>query len=188
MLIGSLAGPLCAGGGFCAGSPDIVEHQRISSAAYTFSAALPAMLATTASETITMLQENSELVSQLRDNTRALRTQLDPRGEWVRLTSAAENPIQLLVLRDEVVAGRRWGPAEQEAALQEIVDEALAGGVLTTRLKGMPRAIGVAEGKQGWRAPPAVKVCVTGGLSRKEIEKAGAVVRHAVVKVMTRKR
>lgn len=34
---------------------------------------------------------------------------------------------------------------------------------------------------------PALKVCVTTGLSKKEIEKAGVVIRHAVTKVMTRK-
>ena len=55
MIIGSLAGPLCAGGGFCAGSLEIIEHQRISAAAYTFSAALPGMLATMATEVVGML-------------------------------------------------------------------------------------------------------------------------------------
>jgi len=197
LLIGSLAGPLCAGGGFCAGAADIVEHQRISSASYTFSAALPAMLATTASETVTLLQAQPELVAGLREATRALRGQLMGEAgakEWVRCSSAAENPVQLLVLREEVVAARGWSAAEQEGVLQEVVDEALAGGVLVTRLKGMPRAIGVSEAQTrpgtgaAWRAPPAVKVCAVGGLSRKEIERAGAAVRHAVQKVMARKR
>lgn len=55
MLTGSMAGALCAAGGFCAGSDEVVEHQRITSASYTYSAALPAMMATTASETIRLL-------------------------------------------------------------------------------------------------------------------------------------
>ena len=55
MIIGSLAGPLCAGGGFCAGSQEIIEHQRYSAAAYTFSAALPGMLATMATEVVGVL-------------------------------------------------------------------------------------------------------------------------------------
>lgn len=123
MIVGSLAGPLCAGGGFCAGSDEIVEHQRISSAAYTFSAALPAMLATTASETLALLQTTPDLLAQARENVRSLWAQLDPRSDWVCCTSAAENPMMLLVLKPEVVAQRRWGVREQEGVVQDVVDE-----------------------------------------------------------------
>lgn len=123
MIIGSLAGPLCAGGGFCAASNDVVDHQRISSAAYTFSAALPAILATTASETITMMQENTEMLTQLRENIKTIRAQLDPRSEWVKCTSSLDNPMQLLVLKPEVVASKRLSSREQEMIMQDIVDE-----------------------------------------------------------------
>lgn len=124
MIIGSLAGPLCAGGGFCAGNMDIVEHQRINSAAYTYSAALPAILSTTASETISMLQENPEThVGVLRENVKVLRAQLDPRSDWVKCTSAPENPNLLLVLKKEVVEQKGLGIQDQEILLQEVVDE-----------------------------------------------------------------
>lgn len=52
----------------------------------------------------------------------------------------------------------------------------------------MPPALGAGPRDQGWQPQPALKVCVTAGLSRKETEKAGVVVRHAVTKIMTRKR
>ena len=123
MIIGSLAGPLCAGGGFCAGGNDIVEHQRISSSAYTFSAALPALLATTASETIAMLQDTQEPMVVLRENIKVMRQQLDPRSEWVRCTSVVENAMQILVLKDEVVSTRKLDVNEQAALMQECVDE-----------------------------------------------------------------
>lgn len=125
MIIGSLAGPLCAGGGFCAGSEEVVEHQRISAASYTFSAALPAMLATTASETINMLQEDSgmELISTLRENIKSMRAQLDPRSDWVRCTSSPENPIMLLVLKKEVIENKKLSVQDQEFLLQDAVDE-----------------------------------------------------------------
>lgn len=202
MITGSLAGPLCAGGGFCAGSKDIVEHQRISSSAYTFSAALPAMLATTASETIRILQENpTDTVSSLRDNIRILRQQLDPRSEWVRCASDECNPAQLLVLKDDLIDARDWGSAEQETVTQDIVDEVsvslyftplwlilcaqcLINGVLVTRLKAMPAPLGVPAKDQGWQPQPAVKICVTIGLTKKEVEKAGITIRHAITKVV----
>ena len=123
MLIGSLAGPLCAGGGFCAGSEEVVEHQRISALAYTFSAALPALLATTASETINMVQTTPELLAQARENTRSMWAQLDPRSEWVMCTSAVENPMMILVLKPDVVASKRLSIADQEQLLQDAVDE-----------------------------------------------------------------
>ena len=123
MIVGSLAGPLCAGGGFCAGSDEIVEHQRISAAAYTFSAALPAMLATTASETLFMLQTIPDILNQARENIKTMWAQLDPRSDWVYCTSAIENPIMLLVLKPQVVASKRLSIEDQEQLLQDVVDE-----------------------------------------------------------------
>lgn len=123
MIIGSLAGPLCGGGGFCAGSHEIVEHQRISAASYTFSAALPAMLATTASEVINMLQTTPDMLIPVRENIKSMWSQLDPRSEWVRCTSSAENPIMLLVIKPEIASSRKWSAPDQEQILQDVVDE-----------------------------------------------------------------
>ena len=123
MIVGSLAGPLIAGGGFCAGSEEIVHHQRISAAAYTFSAALPALLSTTASATINILQNSPETVSQLRECTKTLRAQLDPRSDWVYCMSAPENPILLLVIKPEVVSAKKLSADDQQFLLQEVVDE-----------------------------------------------------------------
>lgn len=125
MLIGSLAGPLCAGGGFCAGSTDVVEHQRITAASYTYSAALPAMLATTASETLNMLQSGPQILVACRDNIKAMRAQLDPRSDWVHCTSHIENPVMLLVLKTDVINSRQLSTREQERVLQECVDEVI---------------------------------------------------------------
>ncbi|KXL42947.1 hypothetical protein M433DRAFT_149932 [Acidomyces richmondensis BFW] len=186
MIIGGLAGALASGGGFCAGPHDVVEHQRLSALAYTFSAALPAFLATTASETVAMLQEQPGIIQALRENIRAMRAQLDPRSEWVRCTSAPENPVLILVLKDQHIAERHLTVADQENLLNDVVEEALANGVLITRLKAMPPALGVADKDlvKEWRPQPAVKVCVTNGLGRREVEKAGTVIRHAVTAVM----
>lgn len=123
MIIGGLAGCMSSGGGFCAGSVEIVEHQRLSAAAYTFSAALPALLATTASETVTLLQEDPTLIQTLRENIRAMRAQLDPRSDWVQCTSAPENPVMLLVLKDQHILDRRLSRAEQESLFQDCVEE-----------------------------------------------------------------
>lgn len=190
MIIGGLAGALASGGGFCAGTEEIVEHQRLSAAAYTFSAALPAFLATTASETTYLLQEHPELITTLRENIRIIRAQLDPRSDWVHCLSHPDNPVLLLALKPQHVSDRQLSVRDQENLLQDVVEECLANGVLITRLKAMPPALGVAEKDlvKEWQMSPAIKVCVTTGLNRKELEKAGTVVRHAVTSVMKGKR
>ena len=123
MIVGSLAGPLIAGGGFCAGSEEIVHHQRISATSYCFSAALPALLSTTASETLNILQTSPALVNQLRENFKTMWSQLDPRSDWVYCSSSAENPIMFLVLKPEVVSSKRLTIEDQHQIINDIVDE-----------------------------------------------------------------
>lgn len=189
MIVGSPAGPLCGGGGFCAGGKDVVEHQRIAAPAYTFSAALPAMHATTASSTLAMLQSKPEILTTSRENTKAMRAQLDPRSDWITVTSAPENPCVIAVLRNDVINSRRLSHEDQEKVLQECVDEALSNGVLITRLKTMPDSNGsMAKDWQHLPPQPALKICVTTGLTKKEVEKAGTIIRHAVTKVLTKGR
>ncbi|KAL1999741.1 hypothetical protein VTN02DRAFT_4081 [Thermoascus thermophilus] len=183
MIVGSLAGPLIAGGGFCAGSEEIIHHQRISAAAYTFSAALPALLSTTASEALNILQTTPELITQLRENIKVMWAQLDPRSDWVYCTSAPENPIMILVLKPEVVSSKRLSVEDQQFLLQDVVDECLANGVLITRLKSLPDNVSPKQ-----VVPPALKVCLTTGLTKREVEKAGTIIRHAITKVLSKKR
>jgi len=123
MIIGSLSGPLCAAGGFCAGNEEVVEHQRISSASYTYSAALPALLSTTASETIAMLQNQPEILQSLRENVRSMRAQLDPRSDWIKCTSVEDNPMMLLVFKPEVVVSKNLSLQDQTQLFQDVVDE-----------------------------------------------------------------
>lgn len=138
MIVGSMAGALCAAGGFCAGSDEIVEHQRLSAASYTYSAALPAMSAVTASETLALLQSPGTtvagtegvafgggmgMIQALRENIRVMWSCLEPRSEWVKCTSSEVNPMMMVVLKDEVVRSRRWSRVDVEYVLQEVVDE-----------------------------------------------------------------
>jgi len=192
MIVGSLAGPLIGGGGFCAGATEVVEHQRITSASYTFSAALPAILAVTASQTIAISQceEGERLRATLQENVRALREQLDPRSNFVRCSSAPENPIQLLVLRDDVVRQKGLTRDDEEQIMAEVVDDCLARGVFVARLRSFPPELGASQREENdrWQPKPAVKVLLTTGLTKKEIERAGVEIRHAITKVMQKRK
>jgi len=81
--------------------------------------------------------------------------------------------------------------SEKEATLPWLISypgQTLANGVLITRVKSMPRGIHATAKEVGWELQPALKVCITSGLSRKEIERAGITIRHAVTKIASRRR
>lgn len=67
--------------------------------------------------------------------------------------------------------------------------QALAQGVLITRAKNLPAGVGSTGSRQEVYIPaPALKVCLTVGLSKKEVERAGITIRHVITKILTRKR
>lgn len=96
-------------------------------AAYTFSAALPAMLANTASETIKLLQDQPELGEKLQDNIDAMWSQFDPKNfpkqQWVVCRSVKQNPIMLYILKEDLILKYNISVTDQELIIQEIVDE-----------------------------------------------------------------
>lgn len=124
ILVGSLAGCVSTGGGFCTGRKGMVEHQRLSSSAVTFSASLSTFLATSASAVIARLQssDGAKDLRTLRERVDAILQQLQ-KSDWVKCTSAPSNPVIHLTLKDQHVQNRRLTHAEQELLLQECVDE-----------------------------------------------------------------
>ena len=64
----------------------------------------------------------------------------------------------------------------------------MANGVLITRVKSMPRPLNATAKDIGWELQPALKVCITSGLSKKEVERAGVIIRHAITKVLKGRR
>jgi serine palmitoyltransferase len=65
---------------------------------------------------------------------------------------------------------------EEERLLQEVVDECAVQGVLVTRARRL-------RGQETFEPEPSLKVCLSGGMTKKEVEKAGQVLRAALQKV-----
>lgn len=90
-----------------------------------FSAALPAILAVTASESISLLssKEGEEQLTLLIENANTLRSIVD-KSEFVETTSDYNSPITHYRLNEMAISmcGSRTFP-DQEQILQEIVDE-----------------------------------------------------------------
>lgn len=209
ILVGSLAGCVSAGGGFCTGRQGMVEHQRLNSPAVTFSASLSTFLATTASAVIKRLQsdEGARDMRTLRERIDTIRLQLE-KSDWVRCRSDQSNPVIHLTLKDQHIQSRRLTHSEQEALLQECVDEVRvcpsgshvrsiiltelqclsSHSILVTRLKGLPLMEGLhpREASKEYQPQPTIKVCVTMALSKKDMDKSGTAIRHAITAVMKR--
>ncbi|PPJ60886.1 hypothetical protein CBER1_11210 [Cercospora berteroae] len=122
LIVGSMAGILCSGGGFCAGSKEIVEIQRLTSAAACFSASLPAFLATTAILTMRLLQMETNHLHALRGQVIIFRTEFQT-SKWMHCSSAPENPIILLELNARTVDQRQLSWERQHYFWEECVNE-----------------------------------------------------------------
>jgi len=214
MLIGSLATGLSSAGAFCASSRVIVDHQRINGTSFVFSAALPPLLAASASEAISILTHTPSILSTLQENTRVIRNVLD-RLDCIKIPSHPASPVIHVYIHKPTLsltvpnspsvgsgpisrsgsgAGGRndpkslleknapvWEIEEEERLLQEVVDEALAQGVLLTRAKRL-------RGQEAVERRPSIKLTVTSAFSKKECEKAAGVVKAALVKVLSKRR
>ncbi|KAI5780345.1 pyridoxal phosphate-dependent transferase [Peziza echinospora] len=180
MIIGSLSHFAGAGGGFCVGTDEIVEHQRISGLSYVFSAALPGMLATAASEILAHVQAHGpELLAQNRDLIRAFRQQFD-KSEVLELTSHMDNPVCLFKLKKGTLEDKGIEKGEPEdMVLQDIVDEVLAQGYLIARVKALPGVVA---------HQPKIKVVIGCGHTKKEVEKMGVALRQTAAKVVNKLR
>ena len=206
MLVGSMANGLCASGGFCAGSKVVVDHQRINGTSFVFSAAMPALLAVSASVAIGILTDRPSAFERLRENVQAVRSTLHgvegieilshPISAIVHIALKSDPaPPNLLSVPMQTSGSGRSNPASivsakgavtfdwqlEEKILQEVVDEALNAGVLITRAKKL-------RGQELVEVRPTIRLAVSSALTKTETEKAAATVKSAFVKVLSRRR
>lgn len=231
MIIGSMANTLGAAGGFCAGSNEVIFHQRINGPAFVFSAALPAVLAVASSIAITKISRNQDhVLLRLKENTKTVRSVLD-HVESLYIPSHPDSPVIHLQVHSKYLrhpdtpakliinsagAGRAMTAAssgdpthdltheEQLTLLEALVADALDSGVflsvrkrlaLTLSAHQQPSMSSLSKSDaallaldRGAGSRPSVRVAVTAGLTRKEIERASNVVKASAIKVLGKRR
>ncbi|KAM7508212.1 hypothetical protein LguiA_018665 [Lonicera macranthoides] len=89
---------LASEGGFCTGSARVIDHQRLSSSGYVFSASLPPYLASAAITAIDVLEENPRLITDLKKNISILCKGLSD-IEGLEIASDPQSPIVFLRLK-----------------------------------------------------------------------------------------
>ena len=199
-----MANGLCSAGGFCAGSKIVVDHQRINGTSFVFSAAIPALLAVSASEAMGILTDQPSVFEVLRENVQTIRSTLygiegieilsHPASAVVHI-ALKSGPSHLLSVPMQSSSSGRSNPASvasakdtvtfdwkaEEEILQEVVDETLNAGVLITRAKKL-------RGQELVEVRPTIRLAATSALTKKETEKAAGAVKSAFVKVLSRRR
>lgn len=175
---------------------------------------MPPLLATTASEGINILTSTPSILTDLHTNIYALRSVLDkvdcitipshPASAIIHIFVRAPSTISTsssLLSPDSAALAKPASPARaanpqslvpregaptydqidlEERLLQEVVEEALDHGVLLSRAKRI-------RGIESLEPRPSIRITATAALSRKDTEKAAAVVKAALVKVLGRR-
>jgi serine palmitoyltransferase len=207
MLVGSMANTLGSAGGFCAGSEEVVFHQRINGTSFVFSAALPAMLAVASSTAIQHLISQPSILSTLQENIRALRSILD-HVESIYIPSDSNSPLIHIQIRSKyekhpetssekhalalsaptpTFDGHDLDVQEQTRLLQAIVDDSLEHGIFLIRHKKLtsinPKVLETSK-----ESRPSIRIAVSAAFNKKEMEKAGNVIKSSVVRLIGKRR
>ena len=194
MLVGSAANGLNSSSGFCAGSYIVVNHQRINGTSFVFSPAVPALLTVSASEGINILRNTPSILHKHATRKRSE----DPgrtgprRGDHnsspiihIHLRSPAQSSAVTLKAPNSSTSAPREPPSfdvtGEERVLQDIVEEVLAQGVWITRARRL-------RGQELVEVRPSISLAVTAALSCKECERAAAIIKTAVMKVLAKRK
>ncbi|ORY52863.1 serine palmitoyltransferase [Rhizoclosmatium globosum] len=170
----TMANSLSSSGGFCAGRKEIVEHQRLSGLAYTFSASLPAILAVSALEALKILEANPNLSVECQQNAMAMREILLKAGiPQIRVADGYQTTPIIHIRLTSRLSTRE----EEELVLQEVVDQCIRDGVIVSRAKYV-------EGQELHLPVASVKLMASAGHTRRDSEKAAGIVRDAFRKVL----
>lgn len=172
---------------------------------------MPALLAVSASEGINILRSTPSILTTLQENIRSARAILDrvdcitipshPASAIIHIyirqpsssSSSSLHPSSATTIASPAKASNPanilpreadnwdWDIESEEKALQDVVDEALAQGVIITRAKRL-------RGQEMVEARPSIRLALTSALTKKETEKAVGVVKTALVKVLSKRR
>lgn len=171
IITAAMGHALATEGGFCTGSARVIDHQRLSSSGYVFSASLPPYLASAAVTAIDVLEENPALLKKLKENVALLWKGLsDIRG--LVFASNAESPIVFLKL--EKSAGSMKADLN---LLQEIADRVLEEDsvfVVASKRSTLDKC----------RLPIGIRLFVSAGHSESDLQRASESLKRAAAVVL----
>ena len=167
IIAASLGNSTASIGGFCAGSREIVDHQRLSGLGYCFSASLPPYLASTSMAALDIIEmEGTHRMKKLQENAKYFRQSLDSSKAFYVAGGSASliSPLIHVRLHSSSTDKTTWD--DEELALQRIVNHCLdRSHVLMTVAK-------YSKIDSTFRPAPSIKVTVTTEHSKGDIDQA----------------
>uniref|UniRef100_A0A7E4WCC0 Serine palmitoyltransferase 1 n=1 Tax=Panagrellus redivivus TaxID=6233 RepID=A0A7E4WCC0_PANRE len=168
MIMASLENAFATTGGFCAGRSYVVGHQRLSGLGYCFSASLPPLLATAASEAIRIIQAEPDRLQRLQNNAIAFHKGLleAVSGSGFAVQADANSPLKHVVYTVNAdVAG-----AKVDAVVEALFDNA---SIVAARSRYLDK-------DEFFPVQPSAKLLITSEHSTEEIAQIVAAVKNAV--------
>ncbi|ANB13029.1 serine C-palmitoyltransferase LCB1 [Sugiyamaella lignohabitans] len=175
ITLGVLASAFGSAGGFCTGETAMVEHQRITSLAYTFSATMPAYLANSTTAVINWFFKDDEWraknFTSIRHKSRLFRD-IIAESKFIDMNNVDNSPMFILRIAEPIldrklksISDKAQEALEIEALLQLIVDECLSEGVLISRQKVLPEF-------ETFPVDRAIKVTISNDLTDDQVQRA----------------
>ncbi|CAI2347216.1 unnamed protein product [Caenorhabditis sp. 36 PRJEB53466] len=158
MVMASLENALASTGGFCVGRSYVVGHQRLSGLGYCFSASLPPLLATAASEAIAMIDEDPHRIQTVTKMAIEGQEQLQKalEGSKFVLQGCPESPMKHIYYAGE----------NEEQNLDKLVETVFSQNhLLLTRARYLDK-------DEMFKIRPSIRVMFQYDLSESEIQKA----------------
>lgn len=163
---------LATEGGFCTGSSRVIDHQRLSSSGYVFSASLPPYLASAAVTAIDILEDNPSLIRKLKENVSILCTGLSE-IHGLEIASDPQSPIVFLRLK------KSSGSSKSDLQLlEDIADRVLKEDsvfVVTSKRSTLDKC----------RLPVGIRLFVSAGHSNSDLVKAYESLKRVAALVLT---
>lgn len=133
------------------------------------------MLATTSSHALSILSTSPALFKTLHQNITLFRSILakleSEKDALISIPSHEESAlIHIFLLNPPPTM------VEEERLLQRVVDESIESGVLITRARRL-------RGQETFEPEPSLKICLSGAMTKKDVEKAAMGLKAVLVKV-----
>ncbi|XP_048256034.1 serine palmitoyltransferase 1-like [Haliotis rufescens] len=172
LIAASLENSIASIGGFCCGRKYVIDHQRLSGLGYCFSASLPPMLASAATQAISILENQPVLLTQLEENCKLMHEGLSKLEGFCVLGDPVA-PIKHVRLSE---------PSDDRdldmKTLQMIVDHSRQQGVALTLARYL-------EKEEHVLPYPSIRVSVNCKLEKDEIDRVLSSMTASVNKVMS---
>ncbi|KAK1311084.1 Long chain base biosynthesis protein 1b [Acorus calamus] len=163
---------LATDGGFCTGSVRVVDHQRLSSAGYVFSASLPPYLASAAITALDHLEGNPNVITKLRSNIALLWNGLsDIVG--LSISSNTLSPIVYLKLKKSTGSFKGDMQLLDDIAQRALKEDSL---LIGTSKKSTLDKCGL---------PAGIRLFVSAGHSESDIQKAAESLKRIAASVLS---